>query len=483
MRLLRFLAFVVGLALAGPAFAHAVLVYANPAEGAALANAPQIIQLRFNEPVQALVLRVIDAQGKTHDLTPTSQGEEIAADLPKDLPPGTQVLSYRVVSLDGHPVGASVSFSIGRTQSASAPAKQSPAVAIALWATRALDLTLLLGGAGMAFFFAFLAQARPSPRFGRASNGALGVGMALAAISVGLQGLDLLGLPLASLADLAPWRAALGTSFAATALFELVAFAMAALAMRQKIASKALGLLVLGCIGCARAASGHAALADPIWLMRPAIFLHAGAAAVWAGALAPLIWLATTNAEAFKIALRRFSAIAVTTVAVLLLLGCVIAGVQMREPAALLDTDYGRLLSLKLGLVSALLLLALWNRRVGTPLVLGKASGAISRIGRSIAAEIALLICIFAVVAGWRFTPPPRALIEARGMERLELANGHMRAVVRIEPGRAGENRWAAALPPHSDGFSLPGSRTPPARHRQPRPRVHVVTPHRPRLP
>jgi len=450
VRLLRLLALLAGLALASPAFAHAVLVSASPGEGAALTKAPPMVQLRFNEPVEALALRLIDARGAAHDLIPTAQGELVQAELPPGLPEGTQVLSYRVVSLDGHPVGAALSFSIGKAGRASAAAAQGVSAAMTLWVVRAIELILLFGGAGMAFFFAWLSPARPSPRFRRASMGALVLGMGLVILSVGLQGLDLLGLPLTGLADLAPWRAASRTSFAVAALFEFAAFALSCLALRGQAASKMLSLAILFCIGGARAASGHAALADPVWLMRPAVFLHALTAAIWAGALPPLLWLAATDAEAFKGALRRFSAIALGTVSVLLILGCVIAAVQMSEPAALLATDYGRLLLLKLGLVGVLLLLALWNRRVGTPLILSDARGAIRDIRRSMAGEIALLICIFAVVAGWRFTPPPRALLEARGMDQMELLSGHIRMVTRIEPGRMGENQVSIELLDHS---------------------------------
>lgn len=444
------MAFLAGLAFAGPAFAHAVLISANPTEGSVLERAPRMVQLRFNEPVEALALRMIDAHGEVRDLSAMSQGAQVEAALPDDLPEGTQVLSYRVVSLDGHPIGASLSFSIGMEGRGTAAPTPGPSIAAALWGVRALEFTLLLGGAGMAFFFTFLSPAPASFRFRRTSLAAFGLAMALVILSAGLQGLGLLGLPPAALAGLAPWRAVSGSSFALTALFEMTAFVFATLALQRDKPSKLLGLLALGCIGCARASSGHAALADPAWLMRPALFLHAVTAAIWAGALTPLLWLAATDADAFKRALRRFSSIAVATVAVLLALGCVIAGVQMREPYALLGTDYGRLLALKLGLVAPLLLLALWNRRIGAPLALTSASGAIRRIGRTIAAEIVLMICIFAVIAAWRFTPPPRALIEARGMDQLAVWSGHTQTVVRIEPGRLGENLLSVDLLDHA---------------------------------
>ena len=454
MSILRLLAVLAGLAFAGPAFAHAVLLSATPGEGTALKKAPRKVELRFNEPVQALVLRLIDARGATHDLAPRSTGELVDAALPEDLPEGVQILSYRVVSLDGHPVGASLSFSIGTPSLAPAFPVENASRAIWIWATKALDLALQLGGAGMAFFFAFLSPTPPTSAFRKVGSAALCAGMALAFLSMGLQGLDLLGLPLESLAQLTPWRTAATTPFALVILFELMAFAFAATALRAKHANlaKTMACGSLLCVGCARAVGGHAALADPEWLMRPAVFLHTAAAAIWAGALPPLLWLALTNAKAFPTALRRFSTVALATVEVLLIMGCVIAAVQTRNLSALVDTAYGRLLAVKLGLVVLLLLLALWNRRGATPRVMAEEKRATRLIAGSMAIEIALLLGIFGVVAGWRFTPPPRALIEARSAADLEIRSGHTRVLLKAEPGRAGENRLKIELFDHASG-------------------------------
>lgn len=459
MSLLRLLAVIAGLAWAGPAFAHAVLQSSDPGEGATLAQTPRTIQLRFNEPVQALVMRVIDPRGAAHELAPRSVGELVEATLADDLPDGTQILSYRVASQDGHPVGASLSFSIGTAGPAPEIPLESSTRAILIWAVKALDLTLLLGGAGMAFFFAFLSPVAPTSRFRRISLGAQGAGGLLVCLSIGLQGLDLLGLPLKSLTDMTPWRAVAGSSFATMALFELLGFSLMALSltMHRENLPRILAIMALLCAGFARAASGHAALADPEWLMRPAVFAHTVAAAIWAGALPPLLWLALCNASAFQGALRRFSTLALVSVEVLLIVGVLIAAVQAPEPSSLLSSAYGRLLALKLMLVATLLLLALWNRRVGTPRVLAQDKRATRLIAGSMAVEIGLLLGVFAVVAAWRFTPPPRALMEARATTGQEIGSGHFRAVVQLEPGLVGENRISVTLLDHA-------SMAPPAR-------------------
>ena len=415
MSVLRFLVVLAGLAFAHPASAHAVLTSSDPAEGAVLMRAPGKVELRFNEPVQALILRLIDARGVTHDLHARSIGDKVEAAISEELPEGTQFLSYRVVSLDGHPVGASISFSIGRAGSRPELAAETNPRAIWIWAVKALDLALQLGGAGMAFFFASLSPVPPSSAFRRISVGTIGLGVPVIILSVGLQGLDLLGLPLASILELKPWTAVVGSTFSIMSLFEMLTYILTVIALTTKHTgySKMLSILALLSVGCARAASGHAALADPAWLMRPAVFLHTTMVAIWFGALPPLLWLALTRSNAFKGALFRFATTALMSVEVLLIAGFIIATVQLREPSTLLTTDYGRLLLTKLSLVSLLLLLALWNRRIATPGVMAENERATKLITASIAIEIFLIIGILGVAAAWRFTPPPRATLES----------------------------------------------------------------------
>src|ERR1700710_2336333 len=94
--------------------AHASLVAADPGDGIVLAAAPKIIQLQFNEAVTPAVIRLIDAEGKTRDdATVRVIDQTIVITPPANLPHGTQVVSYRVISQDGHPVSGSLVFSIG----------------------------------------------------------------------------------------------------------------------------------------------------------------------------------------------------------------------------------------------------------------------------------------------------------------------------------------------------------------------------------
>ncbi len=115
-------ALLVALCCATGALAHASLLQAEPADGSVLAVAPKAVQLRFNESVAPAVAVLIDADGKAHDVTMRAVDQSVVIDLPEKLPRGTQVLSYRVVSQDGHPVAGALVFSIGAVTGTAVPA-------------------------------------------------------------------------------------------------------------------------------------------------------------------------------------------------------------------------------------------------------------------------------------------------------------------------------------------------------------------------
>ncbi|MBK0538802.1 copper resistance CopC family protein, partial [Klebsiella pneumoniae] len=64
---------------------------------------------------------LLDAAGKPRDVAFRALDQSVMVTLPSDLPQGTQVVSYRVVSQDGHPVAGSLLFSIGVVTGSAAP--------------------------------------------------------------------------------------------------------------------------------------------------------------------------------------------------------------------------------------------------------------------------------------------------------------------------------------------------------------------------
>src|SRR5690606_26651821 len=97
-------------------------------------------------------------------------------------------------------------------------------------------------------------------------------------------------------------------------------------------------------VGLALAASGHASAAEPQWLMRPAVFVHALAVAFWIGALLPLAASRRMQALESRTVLHRFSQAVPFVLAALIASGTALAWVQVGEFSALWRTDYGCLL-------------------------------------------------------------------------------------------------------------------------------------------
>jgi copper transport protein len=146
-------------------------------------------------------------------------------------------------------------------------------------------------------------------------------------------------------------------------------------------------------------------------------------------------------------ALRRFSAFIPFAVAALIAAGAALAFVQVQQPAALVETAYGRLLLAKFGLLAVLFALAAVNRWSLTHRVARDDGDARRRLVRRIAAETLVMLVIFGIAAGWRFTPPPRALAEAAAQPAtLHIHTSEAMADLTVTPGRAGPADVSAIL-------------------------------------
>jgi copper transport protein len=425
------------------AHAHASLIGSEPPDRGMVAASPETLRLSFNEPVSPLSLRLVTADGRAADLTDVkADGETLTIRVPSSLPQGTHVLSFRVTSADGHPVGGSITFSVGRATEAPAVAETTVPRA-PLWLSRlGLYLGLLIGIGGV-FYTAFVARA---PLHGSARSivgGAIGFGLSAAALSVGLQGADALGEPLSVLRETRTWLAGLSTAYGMTAGVALVSLMLAAMALHAKVPSRVPAAVALLGAGLALAASGHAASAEPRWLMRPTVFLHGVCLAFWVGALVPLS--AALSRKAWP-ELARFSRLIPWPAAALMASGVWLAVVQVRQVDALWNTSYGLVLSAKFAALFVLFALAVFNRRL-TPEVLQGNTAAAGRMALSIRAEIAVVLVIFGLAASWRFTPPPRSLIvAAQAPVQVHLHAGTAMADVKAELRRDGARVFQIVL-------------------------------------
>ena len=120
--------------------------------------------------------------------------------------------------------------------------------------------------------------------------------------------------------------------------------------------------------------------------------------------------------------------------------------IQLGSVRALIETQYGILLSIKLALVILLLALAALNRFVFTPAVVADYKNTRPLLG-SILLECVLVICILAVVAGWRFTPPPRASVAPVAAPlSVHIHTDAAMFQVLVSPGKVGANDFVLQL-------------------------------------
>ncbi len=121
MRVTLIVAFVLGVS-ATSAFAHSMLVKAEPPRRAVLTKSPSQVRLWFNEKIEGDYASLVVLDGKKQpitDLKPTLAPDDqksIVLPLP-ELAPGKYSVKFRVLSVDGHVVESSFDFTVkGETQ-------------------------------------------------------------------------------------------------------------------------------------------------------------------------------------------------------------------------------------------------------------------------------------------------------------------------------------------------------------------------------
>ncbi len=429
-------------ALAPLARGHASLVRTAPATGSILEQAPTAVVLVFSEPVSVTRVGLLDPKGQPLSVTAQAAGDTVRVVIPPSAVRGTYLLSWRIVSADGHPVGGTLDYAIGSpgAREAAVPAEHWRSAAI--WLTRWLTWLGLFAAVGAGLFRTMA----PGQHVDRARTIVVVTALLLLA-DLGLQGLDLLDAPVIGIFTVRSWQQALASSYALTLAGMALVLVAAWLAMRmrggllQRVAAGAALLLV----AVAASLSGHAGTAPPQWLARPLVTLHVALALAWFGCLIPLIRHLRADlagAASASTALARFSGWIAPAVGVLVLSGVGLAFLQLSEPRDLWHTAYGRVLLAKLALVAGLLCLAAINRWHNTQPALAGEATARRRLVRVTKGEVLLAILLLAVVSLWRLTPPPRSLAAQESVRvhvqprTFELSGQHLRArVVQEEEG------------------------------------------------
>jgi putative copper export protein len=205
-----------------------------------------------------------------------------------------------------------------------------------------------------------------------------------------------------------------------------------------------LRLLIVASLLASIALVGHSnTRTDSIgWLQLGGDMAHLLAAGLWLGSLPALALLLASESEGAPQATRRFSSFGMAAVAILLLTGLFNAYLLTDSILAWPDSEYGRLLLLKIALFAAMLAIAAINRFYWTPQLPNRR--AIVTLRRHALVEASLgLIVILAVGALGTLPPPLHAHLQAGAGDEGAFVHIHdiaAMAEVRLLPGTAGPN-------------------------------------------
>lgn len=440
---------------AGTVSAHNTLVSSDPADGAELAVAPTQITWTFDKPVplETLTVTLIDAAGARTELSGSSHGAagdtEVVTPLPS-LQPGPVSVRWRLVGPDGHPITGLVSFTItspttttvgdttvGDTTVPSSPTTAPPVTAASTtppttagssigrgdgsystptfirWVLRYTSYLAIMAIVGILVTTAFVwSGAGGHPILRRVVSRSLSATAALGFLQLLIIASDISGK--------APWSS-LGSVGAATttdagmALAVRIAIAAAlwlvvfrAAIVHPDVYWTAVSMAGLGLLATWAFAGHSRSMRWPASGVVTDIAHHAAAAAWIAGlATVGLIIIPRAAPEVLTRAVRRFSRVAATSVAVLVGTGLLQTVRLVGSPFDLLDTNHGRYLAAKILVLAVMLVIANVNRRRIDPRLHDRDSVRLrSALRQAVIAEFAIGLVIVAITAAMVVSPP-----------------------------------------------------------------------------
>jgi putative copper export protein len=225
--------------------------------------------------------------------------------------------------------------------------------------------------------------------------------VAYAWTTVAVATLFLLALRLHELAPFAgTWGQVAGSVQARAAAVQLVLAALV-LGVAERAARLALPIALAALVPPLLV--GHARSGGAPWLATPALVLHVGAAALWAGGLLAVGWLVLRDRTAWAGVLRQYSSLALACVLVVAAGGTVVALTRVGSVTDLVTSGYGAMVLAKV--VGLLLLAGLGYQQRRHVVSRGEPGGrAFLLLAGS---ELTLMTLVFAVAAALSQTPPP----------------------------------------------------------------------------
>ena len=466
---------------AAPAFAHAQLLSTEPVGGTA-GDAPGQVLLRFSEPVQVaqVGVRIFDADAErvTTETArhPRGKPQEVALSLP-DLDNGPYVVTWRVTSADSHPVHGAFTFRVGPVP---AGGSNEQALARRLLAADGGDTAVGATYSGLRFLayaslvllvgtLAFLTLVWPAGRgVARARRLLVSAWAVLAgatALGIPTQALYVNGLGFADLSSVGShllesrFGQVWGARLVLLGLLAVVLVAARRWAARSPdttplppVLLVGGGLTVAGLL-LTPALAGHAATRDLVPLAVASDLVHLGSVSLWLGGLVCLVAcvLPRRQAEELAAVVPRFSRLAATAVAAILVTGIFQGWREVGSKDALTTTTYGRLLMVKVILFGLLVGLGALSRRwvharYRVPALrlspgpgaaaLDQDSETVARLRRTVGAETVVAVVILAVTSLLVAAEPARSAL-SRPFSA-ELTTDDLLINVTVDPAKAG---------------------------------------------
>ncbi|MFF7348142.1 copper resistance CopC/CopD family protein [Streptomyces antimycoticus] len=377
---------------ASSASAHAALTSTDPADGSVVKTAPREVTLNFSEGVllSGDSVRVLDPKGKRVDTGKTAhvggKSSTAAAGLHSGLPDGTYTVAWKAVSEDSHPVSGAFTFSIGAPSKTTAKVPTGEASDSTVSTLYGIGRYAAYGGfaalVGGSVFAGFCRSSRPVRKI--AVGGWVTVFTASLLLLL-LRGPYTDGEGIGGILDLGRLGDVLSTKPGAALLSRLLLLGAAAVflavlfgsytrrtgereadARRRQDLAFGLGfggtVMAVG-LSATWAMAEHASVGLQRQLAMPVDMIHLIAVGVWLGGLASLAVTLRVGEPIGRAAVRRFSRLAFGSVVALVVTGLYQSWRQVGSWGALTDTEYGRWLLVKVGLVAVLLAIAAISRR------------------------------------------------------------------------------------------------------------------------
>ncbi|TMU93662.1 copper resistance protein CopC [Streptomyces sp. DASNCL29] len=377
---------------ANSASAHAALTSTDPADGSVVKTAPREVTLNFSEGVllSGDSVRVLDPKGKRVDTGKTAhvdgKSSTAAAGLHSGLPDGTYTVAWKAVSEDSHPVSGAFTFSIGAPSKTKAKVPTGEASDSTVSTLYGIGRYAAYGGfAALVGGCVFAGLCRSSRPVRKIAVGGWVTVFTASLLLLLLRGPYTDGEGIGGILDLGRLGDVLSTKPGAALLSRLLLLGAAAVflavlfgsytrrtgegeadARRRQDLAFGLGfggtVMAVG-LAATWAMAEHASVGLQRQLAMPVDVIHLIAVGVWLGGLASLAVTLRAGEPIGRAAVRRFSRLALGSVVALVVTGLYQSWRQVGSWGALTDTEYGRWLLVKVGLVAVLVGIAAVSRR------------------------------------------------------------------------------------------------------------------------